>query len=273
MTRRRRGRRPSEQQEQPDGADRGGQPQVGPDGRPDERRIGYTPPPSPLTRWQHHGTGQRGGPNGGFARPRWAGAGAPGPGGARNERRNAPPPQDRNRGARPTPRPNIDRGAPPRPNPARATAPSPRPSSTTSSHKPAASSHSSIDAFELFCAYHLGITPDDGYRISNIHEVARRFGTNAAELRQILSDFGMAADDIVHSGFDLPGAQVDIMVAPAGISRRELARPLYDEFRTAPKQARNWAREMEEAQRQIDRSIGRDGHWSPGRRDPAGKQS
>ena len=71
------------------------------------------------------------------------------------------------------------------------------------------------------------ITTDDGYRIQNIHEVARRFGINAAELRQVLADLGMAADDIVHSGFDLPSAQIDIMVAPEGISRRQLARPLY----------------------------------------------
>ncbi len=89
----------------------------------------------------------------------------------------------------------------------------------------------------------------------------------------MLTNLGMAADDIVHSGFDLPSAQVDIMVAPAGISRRELARPLYEEFRDAPKKSRNWAREMEDAQRQIDETIGRDGRWSPGRRDPAGKQS
>ena len=130
-----------------------------------------------------------------------------------------------------------------------------------------------IDPFDLFCAYHLGITPDGGYRIQNIHEVARRFGTNAAELRQLLTDLGMAADDIVHSGFDLPSAQVDIMVAPDGISRRELARPLYDEFRDAPKKTRDWAREMEDAQRQIDETIGRDGRWSPAPRDPAGKQS
>jgi hypothetical protein len=129
-----------------------------------------------------------------------------------------------------------------------------------------------IDAFELFCAYHLGITPDGGYRIQNIHEVARRFGTNAGELRQTLANLGMAADDIVHSGFDLPGAQVDIMVAPEGISRRELARPLYDEFRSTPKQTRDWAREMEDAQRQIEKTIGRDGRWSPAPRDAGGKQ-
>jgi hypothetical protein len=30
---------------------------------------------------------------------------------------------------------------------------------------------------------------------------------------------------------------------------------------------------MEDAQRQIDETIGRDGRWSPTPRDPAGKQS
>lgn len=263
MTRRRRGRPPGPPSAgAPVGraADDDRQPRVGPDGRPDDRRDGYTPPPSPLTRWQHHNTRAGGNPN--VPRPRWAGSSAP----PRSERRSAPPaPQGRPRDGRPpagrpaAPRPN-DARVPPRQNAAR-----PAPAATAA--------QGTIDAFELFCAYHLGITPEDGYRIQNIHEVARRFGTNAGELRQILADLGMAADDIVHSGFDLPSAQVDIMVAPMGISRRELARPLYDEFRSAPKQARNWAREMEEAQRQIEETIGRDGRWSPGRRDPAGKQS
>jgi len=250
MTRRRRGRRPGA----PDtGADESRQPRVGPDGRPDERNgrpsNAYTPPPSPLTRWQLHANGYRG------SGPR-RGKGPGGPQG-RPEHRGGPPKERVQRfhaDARPETRPNVERTAVPRQQVA------------------GSSAGRSIDTFELFCAYHLGITPDGGYRIQNIHEVARRFGTNAGELRQILADRGMAADDIVHSGFDLPSAQVDIMVAPEGISRRELARPLYDEFRRAPKKTRDWAREMEEAQRQIDKTIGRDGRWSPTPRDPAGKQ-
>jgi hypothetical protein len=250
MTRRRRGRRPGELR---DGDDRHGQgqPRVGPDGRPDERAprqpSAYTPPPSPLTRWQHHGQARRGGAAR-EQRPRWSPASA----GPRSEYRGGPS-QGRPRGFSPGERPEPHRNVEHQP------AARPRPGGT-------------IDPFELFCAYHLGITPDDGYRIQNIHEVARRFGTNAGELRQTLSELGMAADDIVHSGFDLPSAQVDIMVAPQGISRRELARPLYDEFRNAPKKTRDWAREMEDAQRQIDETIGRDGRWSPTPRDPAGKQ-
>ena len=284
MTRRRKGRRPGEQRD----TDEHGQPRVGPDGRPDGRGYQsnvYTPPPSPLTRWQHHARGSQGAPRhraratdtgrvqfGPGARPgaqqpsvpnadraRWT----PPTGTAavpRYDRRGGPPPQARQQqpqqrrfgGDRHRARPDAARPAP---------ASAPRPANTT------------IEPFDLFCAYHLGITPEGGYRIQNIHEVARRFGTNAGALRQVLTDLGMSADDIVHSGFDLPSAQVDIMVAPEGISRRELARPLYEEFRNAPKKTRDWAREMEDAQRQIDETIGRDGRWSPAPRDPAGKQS
>ena len=284
MTRRRRGRRPGESPDgedadkqprvgpdgRPDLASGYKQPRVGPDGRPDLARGGYTPPQSPLTRWQYHTSHQqRMAKANNPGRSRWsASSAAP----ARPERRGGPPPQDRPRRFDPPARqaPGRGDGRGPRGgarDAARATRPAPR------QDAPRVPSASTIDAFELFCAYHLGITPEDGYRIQNIHEVARRFGTNAAELRQVLTNLGMAADDIVHSGFDLPSAQVDIMVAPAGISRRELARPLYEEFRDAPKKSRNWAREMEDAQRQIDETIGRDGRWSPGRRDPAGKQS
>jgi hypothetical protein len=140
-------------------------------------------------------------------------------------------------------------------------------------HAPPVAQGGTLDPFELFCAYHLGITADGRYRIQNIHEVARRFGTNAAALKQTLGAYGMEADDIVHSGFDLASAQIDIMVAPEGISRRELARPLYAEFKNAPRRTRDWARELQEAERQIERTIGRDGPWSPGPRDPTGKQS
>ncbi len=137
---------------------------------------------------------------------------------------------------------------------------------------PRGASTATIDPFDLFCAYHLGITDTDTYRIQNIHEVARRFGTNAGALKQTLGAYGMEADDIIHSGFDLAGAQVDIMVAPEGISRRELARPLYNEFKSAPRRSRDWSRELAEAERHIERTIGAEGRWSPGPRDAGGKQ-
>jgi len=113
-----------------------------------------------------------------------------------------------------------------------------------------------IEPFALFCAYHLGITEDGGYRFQNIHQVAKRFGTNAAVIKQLLADFDLDSDAIVHSAFDMAGAQVDIMLAPDGIDRTELARALFTEFRAAPRRARNWAKELEADARDNERTFG-----------------
>ncbi len=114
-----------------------------------------------------------------------------------------------------------------------------------------------IEAFDLFCAYHLGITAEGGYRFQNIHQVAQRFGTNAGVIRQLLSDLGMDSDTVVHSSFDLAGAQVDIMLAPDGIDRVELARAMYRDFRQAPRRDRDWARELAEDARDNERIFGK----------------
>jgi hypothetical protein len=114
-----------------------------------------------------------------------------------------------------------------------------------------------IDPFDLFCAYHLGITPDGGYRFQNIHQVAQRFGTNAGVIRQLLAELGMDSDAIVHSSFDMTGAQVDIMLAPEGVSRFELARELYRGFRAAPRRDRDWAAELAADAAENERIYGR----------------
>ena len=114
-----------------------------------------------------------------------------------------------------------------------------------------------IDAFSLFCAYHLGITAEGGYRFQNIHQVARRFGTNAAVIRQLLSDFRMDSDAIVHGDFDMADAQVDVMMAPAGISRFELAREIFQRFRAAPPRRRDWIAEIARDARENERIFGR----------------
>jgi len=114
-----------------------------------------------------------------------------------------------------------------------------------------------IGAFDLFCAYHLGITEDGGYRFQNVHQVARRFRTNAGVIRQLLADFRMDPDVIVHSDFDMADAQVDIMMAPEGMSRIELAREIYERFRNAPKKRRDWKTELERDARENDRIFGR----------------
>lgn len=113
-----------------------------------------------------------------------------------------------------------------------------------------------VTPFELFCAYHLGITADDGYRFQNIHDVAKRFGCPSAVIKQLLQEFDMDPDALVNARFDLASAQVDIMCAPDGISRRELARTMYDEFRKAPRKARDWHKELADDAVANERTFG-----------------
>lgn len=86
------------------------------------------------------------------------------------------------------------------------------------------------DGFALFCAYHLGITPDDGYREPRLEEVARRFGMPTDEVVRLLKEHKLDDKTLRASKFDLKGAQLDIRVCPEGISRTETARELYDEY-------------------------------------------
>ena len=84
------------------------------------------------------------------------------------------------------------------------------------------------DAFTLFCAYHLGITPSDGYHKPHLEEVARRFSMSPKEIKSLLQEFELTEDSIRSTDFDLTGAQLDIRVAPEGISRVEIARESWE---------------------------------------------
>ena len=112
-----------------------------------------------------------------------------------------------------------------------------------------------ISAFELFCAYHLGITADGGYRFQNVHDVAKRFGCSSAVIKQLLAELQMDPDAIIHSSYDMASAQVDVMCAPEGVSRKELARQMFEDFQKAPRRARNWAKELAEDAAENERTY------------------
>lgn len=86
------------------------------------------------------------------------------------------------------------------------------------------------DAFRLFCAYHLGITPTDGYHRPHLEEVAKRFGVPPKQIRAMLVEFGIDEESIRAAKWDLEGAQLDIRVAPEGVSKTEIARDLFEDF-------------------------------------------
>jgi hypothetical protein len=87
-----------------------------------------------------------------------------------------------------------------------------------------------LTPFSVFCALHLGITERDGFSPQGIDAVARRFGLSRDALRDYLSEHSLLEGDLRRANFDLESAQLDIRVAPQGISRTELARSLYEEL-------------------------------------------
>ena len=95
------------------------------------------------------------------------------------------------------------------------------------------------DAFRLFCAYHLGVTIDDGYQKPRTDEVARRFGFSIDELKQQLEELGVDEKALREINFDLEGAKIDIRVAPPGISKTEVAREHFEEFLEMKETAQN----------------------------------
>ncbi len=113
-----------------------------------------------------------------------------------------------------------------------------------------------INPFDLFCAYHLGITADKSYKPANIHDVARRFGVESAEIRQALQANGMDPETMLDIDFDLTMAQIDIQVAPEGVDRVELAKGIFEEFRAAPRKKRDWRRLLEEDARENRKTFG-----------------
>ena len=103
-----------------------------------------------------------------------------------------------------------------------------------------------IDPFELFCAYHLGITSQNQYRPSNINDVANRFKIDVGTTRQILKEYGMDSASLLDRDFDMALAQLDIQVAPEGINRTELGRNIFEDFLEAPIKKRDWKKILED---------------------------
>lgn len=85
--------------------------------------------------------------------------------------------------------------------------------------------------FAIFCALWLGITATDGFRLEGFDAVSRRFGLTRDALDAFLAEHRLRAQDLRGVGFDVESARLDIRVAPAGISRVELARPMWRDLR------------------------------------------
>ncbi len=113
-----------------------------------------------------------------------------------------------------------------------------------------------LDAFSLFCAYHLGIGPNKEYKPTNINEIARRFGQDQGVVKQALKDCKMDSASLLDKDFDMALAQLDIQVAPEGIDKMELAKAIYEDFLKAPSVKRDWKKIIEEDRKENRKVFG-----------------
>jgi hypothetical protein len=90
-----------------------------------------------------------------------------------------------------------------------------------------------LTPFSVFCAFHLGITETDGYSRQDEAAVSRRFGLSPGDLRDYLCEHRLRSEDLAAADFNLSSAQLDIQVAPEGISRTELARTVFAELQAS----------------------------------------
>ncbi|MCK6526058.1 hypothetical protein L6R50_00340 [Myxococcota bacterium] len=87
-----------------------------------------------------------------------------------------------------------------------------------------------IRPFDLFCALHLGITPHNTFRPTNLAQVARRFNTTPEAIRALLTRYALDTPDLARARFDIGLAQLDMQVLPDGIDRTEQARMLWEDL-------------------------------------------
>ena len=92
---------------------------------------------------------------------------------------------------------------------------------------PAADPSDGLTPFNLFCAYHLGVTKDNTFKFQSMPEVAKRFGLDIPGLKERILAWQLDSESMRRAGFDGELMQLDIRVAPEGVSRRELARSMW----------------------------------------------
>ena len=88
-----------------------------------------------------------------------------------------------------------------------------------------------LSPFSVFCTLYLGITQTQGYAEMDLGRVARQFNLRPDELGDYLQAHLIAGEHLRKADFDGEAARFDIKVAPEGISRLELGRTLFEEFR------------------------------------------
>ena len=89
---------------------------------------------------------------------------------------------------------------------------------------------SEFDKFEIFCLYHLGLQGTQAGTPLNLNQLAGLLGTSPEAVQSFMERHSLDAGQMLASGFDLVGAQMDIQHAPEGIDLQAAARTLFEEY-------------------------------------------
>ena len=91
-------------------------------------------------------------------------------------------------------------------------------------------------AFELFCMYHLGLTPEFQARFHNLNAVARHYGVSPREVEGWLLDFHISPSYFPRIKFNLAEAHAkaqEIALVSTPDDARSFARRTFQEVLTA----------------------------------------
>tara|TARA_Y100001968_G_C19316794_1_gene697143 strand:+ start:700 stop:993 length:294 start_codon:yes stop_codon:yes gene_type:complete len=91
---------------------------------------------------------------------------------------------------------------------------------------------SEFDEFEIFCLYHLGLQGAQAGTPLNLNQLAGRLGASPEAIQTFIEHRKLDAGQMLASGFDLVGAQLDIQHAPEGIDLQSAAFEHFKQYKT-----------------------------------------
>ncbi len=100
-----------------------------------------------------------------------------------------------------------------------------------------------VGAFEVFCAYYLGLAKDGTRRHNNLHAAAKALGVSTSDVESALIRHGLTAEAMLERDFDLAGAQLDIQASPPGVDLHSIALMHWELWLAAPPRSGDWRRD------------------------------
>ena len=109
----------------------------------------------------------------------------------------------------------------------------------------------SVDPFELFCWYYLGLSPQGEYRFVNGNQVAQIYNWTVNDLMDNLKKLKIEPDTVLNTNFPMARYQIDVQMAAGTRDAEqllELASRIFGEFQQQRGNRRDWLDEIKREQ-------------------------